>query len=145
MTAPTWIPFEVLIANTLLVEAAVAFAIYWFIVRRAENKRRARFLFVIGALLVVAFEGMGALDVLGAPKLHERVLSRGPLNATFCWETSVVLAGRRRTGPWRSITLRVAASARPSSSSATDSSRTSCGGSTMPRTPRRARHSSSRR
>ena len=99
---PSWLPLEVLIANTLLVEVAVALAIYWFVVRRAENKRRARFVFVIGAILVASFEGLGALDVLGPRTMHEHVLSRGPLNATFCWETSVVLG--RMSGD-RSVAL----------------------------------------
>jgi hypothetical protein len=91
-------PGWVVVANTVLLEAAVVGAIYWLIVRRAANRRRATLWFVCGLVVFVGLEGVGALEVLAPRTAHVHVIGgNSKLMAAFHWETTVVL-GRDPTG-----------------------------------------------
>jgi len=69
---PRWIPSWLVVANTLVLEAALAVAFYLLVVRRARNRRRATALFVLGALALGAAHGVAAYDVAGPRTNHDR-------------------------------------------------------------------------
>jgi hypothetical protein len=95
--APTWVPTWLVVVNTVLLEAALAGAIFWFIVRRAENKQRARRIFLGGLVVAVSLHVVGALDTLLPTYYEARTfttpLVNGPQEAVFlmAWQESAIL------------------------------------------------------
>jgi hypothetical protein len=94
---PTWVPTWLVVVNTLLLEAAIGGAIFWFIVRRAEKKQRARRIFLGGLVAAFALHVVGALDTL-LPTYYEARTFTTPLidtteEATFlmAWQESAIL------------------------------------------------------
>jgi hypothetical protein len=72
---PTWLPDRLLVTNTLLVEAVLAFAFFWFVVRRAEKRRRALAFFLASLAIVGSVEALALIELLGEPVPHLRVYS----------------------------------------------------------------------
>jgi hypothetical protein len=99
--APTWIPFWLIVVNTIIVEGLLAGSIWWFIVRRATKRRRAAFLFSVVAIIVTAAQGLAALEVFGPPSFQHREvhLDRGAVKLAFDWHATVVL-GRATDPRW---------------------------------------------
>ncbi len=97
---PARLPFEWLVVNTLLVEAALGFAFYWFIVRRAGNKRRAAAIFGAAFFLTFGAEVLVLVEELRTPRWQgPRVLDihrpTGIVEVVYSWSESRLL--RRET------------------------------------------------
>jgi hypothetical protein len=73
---PDWIPDRVLLANTIAFEVLVVVAIWWFVVRRAERKKRALAIFAAIVTVVGLVETLGGIEILGARTLRMHVYGR---------------------------------------------------------------------
>ncbi len=83
-----------LVLNTCVVEMVIAFAVFRFVVRRAEKKPRAVVLFVLGLLAVFFAQSAGGLEVLGPPIRRHRRLGRESTETVgvgFRWEATPIL------------------------------------------------------
>lgn len=94
---PQWISFRALVANTILVEALLVLAVYWFVVRRAEQKRRALIIFLVVIGTSCLLEVLAGIELLGERgprmKVHEVVSKRSGHMAIFQldWKESPLL------------------------------------------------------
>lgn len=81
---PAWIPEWALIANTLLVEVLLLAAIAWFVVRRAERRRRALAVFAALVLALTLSEALAAVELGTEPVRRARIFvhDRVPADAT---------------------------------------------------------------
>lgn len=104
---PDWISDQMLVANTIAFEMLVVVAILWFVVRRAENKRRAGAILFAVVAVIAAVEVVGGVDVLCTPRFQRRLydhVNKDGSGVTFSldWNESRLLgrATNRRIVVW---------------------------------------------
>ncbi len=90
---PGWLPLWAVVLNSLAVEAVLVGVIYFVVVRRAENKRRAALVFFAVVSLLLVAEGLAGAEVFLPPRpRHSRLLAVDRLvGFDFDWEETLVL------------------------------------------------------
>lgn len=97
--APTWLPTWVIVVNTILLEAVLGLALYWYVVRRSDRFRRALAIFAASLFTVGAAQTTAMTDAFADPRYGEtrfdRLGAHGDATFDVGWTRSRVF-GRLR-------------------------------------------------